>query len=203
MEEQLMDIEHNGQRPQVDGSTFIAVNAVLCGQVKIGRNCRVMYGASIIAEGGQIVIGDNCVILENAVLRSTEKHDLTIGNHVLIGPHTHLVGCEVADEVFIATGASVFHGAKLESGCEVRINGVVHIMTLVSENSTIPIGWVAVGNPARIFSPDRHEEIWEIQKTLNFPGVVYGVERGDDIMQRILRSAGKMLGSHETDKPLS
>lgn len=195
-----MHIEHNGMVPDVDSKAFVAMNAVLCGKVKIGKNCRVMYGATLIAEGGEIQIGDNCVILENAVLRSTERHNLKIGNNVLVGPNTHVVGCEVQDECFIATGASVFHGAKLESGTEVRINGVVHIMTVLGKESTVPIGWVAVGNPALILPPDKHEEIWAMQKTLHFPDVVYGVERGDNMMKRILSSSGRMLKSHENDK---
>ena len=198
-----MLIEHNGQVPDIDQSTFIAVNAAICGKVKIGKNCRVMYGASIVAEGGDIEIGDNCVILENAVLRSTERHNLRIGNNVMVGPNTHVVGCKVHDEVFIATGASVFHGATLETGAEIRINAVVHIMTLVEKDATVPIGWVAVGNPAQIFPPDRHEEIWAIQKTLNFPGVVYGLERGDNMMQRILGAMVRMLAGHRHDRTLA
>jgi hypothetical protein len=41
----------------------------------------------------------------------------------------------------------------------------------------VPIGWVAVGNPAAAFPPSEHNQIWAIQQTLDFPGTVYGVER--------------------------
>jgi hypothetical protein len=43
--------------------------------------------------------------------------------------------------------------------------------------AVVPIGWVAVGNPAATFPPSEHEQIWAVQKTLDFPGTVYGVER--------------------------
>jgi carbonic anhydrase/acetyltransferase-like protein (isoleucine patch superfamily) len=66
--------------------------------------------------------------------------DSTIGSHVMIGPHTHLCGCTIEDEVFIATGASVFNGARLRKCSEVRISGVVHIDTLLDVNATVPIG---------------------------------------------------------------
>lgn len=198
-----MLIEHNGVRPIVDESSFIAVNATVCGDVKIGKNCRVMYGASIVAEGGRIEIGDNCVVLENAVLRSTKRHNLKIDGNVLIGPNAHVVGCQIEENVFIATGASVFHGSKLCKNSEVRINGIVHLLTVVAENETVPIGWVAVGNPAKILPPDKHEEIWKIQKRLNFPLTVYGVARnpaGTTIMPQIMEEMVNLLESHKQDE---
>jgi len=75
----------------------------------------------------------------------------------------------VEDEVFIATGAAIFHAAHLGKGCEVRINGIVHIKTHLQPGATVPIGWVAVGNPATILPPDEHEKIWALQAPLNFP----------------------------------
>ncbi len=106
--------------------------------------------------------------MENAVIRSTDKHPTEIGSHCLIGPHAHLVGCTLEDCVFVATGASVFHGARLGYGSEVRINGVVHLRTKLPAHATVPIGWVAVGNPPQILPPDQHEAIWALQKPLNF-----------------------------------
>jgi hypothetical protein len=41
----------------------------------------------------------------------------------------------------------------------------------------VPIGWIAVGDPPQILSPDRHDEIWAVQKPLNFPEWVYGSTR--------------------------
>lgn len=187
----------------IDDTAFIAATATLCGDVVIGKNSIIMYGASIIAEGGTIEIGENCVVLENAVLRSTAKHSLKVGNNVLVGPNAHLVGCQIEDNVFIATGASIFHGAKLCKGSEVRINGVVHIKTVLPANETVPIGWIAVGNPVKIYSPEKHEEIWAVQKELNFPNHVYGVERNPDkesIMPEIMQVMVDNLKTHKENK---
>jgi carbonic anhydrase/acetyltransferase-like protein (isoleucine patch superfamily) len=57
-----------------------------------------------------------------------------IGSNCLIGPNAHLVGCTLEDCVFVATGVSIFHGAKLDYGAEVRINGVVHLRTSLPES---------------------------------------------------------------------
>jgi len=198
-----MIIKHLGFKPIIDQSAFIAPTATICGNVKIGVNTKIMYGATIIAEGGSIEIGDNCVILENAVLRSTINHSLKIGHYVLVGPNSHIVGCLIEDNVFIATGASIFHGAKLCKNSEVRINGVVHIKTVIPENETVPIGWVAVGNPAKILSPDKHKKIWKIQKPLNFPKYVYGIDRknnGESNMPEIMEMMTNALNSHSNDE---
>jgi carbonic anhydrase/acetyltransferase-like protein (isoleucine patch superfamily) len=195
-----MLVKHAGVAPTIDPTAWVAPNAVVCGDVTIGPGCRVMYGAQIIAEGGSIVIGRECIVMENAVLRSSARHSLRMGNNCLVGPNSHLVGCIVEDDVFIATGAAVFHSARLGKGCEVRINGVVHLKTHVGPGETVPIGWVAVGDPAQILPPQEHDRIWEIQKPLNFPLAVYGFERSEVSMEKITRRLSDALGSHAADE---
>lgn len=199
-----MIICHLNKKPTIDESAFIAPNAVICGDVVIGRNVRVMYGAQIIAESSPVVIGDHCIILENAVIRGTDGFPVTIGNYCLVGPNAHLAGCTIEDYVFVATGASVFHGAVLKTGSEVRINGVVHLKTILPEDATVPINWIAVGNPVKILPPDKHNEIWEVQKPLNFPLTVYGVDRpksGEpNNMASICNVMSERLKSHCNDE---
>ncbi|PYN30622.1 MAG: transferase [Candidatus Rokuibacteriota bacterium] len=194
-----MLINHQGKSPRVHPSAYVAPNAAVCGDVLIGPGCRILFGAQLIAEGGSISIGTECIVMENAVLRSNARHSLRIGNNCLIGPHAHVVGCTIEDEVFVATGASIFHGARLGKGCEVRINGVVHLKTHVVPGDTVPIGWVAVGSPASILPPNEHEKIWEIQKPLNFPLTVYGFDRAEADMVKITRRLSEALGSHAHD----
>jgi len=197
-----MLIKHAGVSPIVDPSAFIAPNALVCGNVTIGPGCRIMHGAQLIAESGVISIGRECIVMENAVLRSSEQHPLSIGNNCLIGPNAHVVGCTIEDEVFIATGSSVFHSARLGKGSEVRINGVVHLKSYLAPGEIVPIGWIAVGDPARVFPPNEHERIWEIQKPLNFPLTVYGFDRSEASMEKITRRLSEKLGSHLSDEQL-
>ena len=194
-----MILTHQQKRPNIHPTAYIAPTATICGDVTIGAHCRIMHGAALIAEGGQIVIGDYGIVFENAVLRSNAAHSLTIGKHCLVGPQAHIVGCTVEDEVFIATGAAVFHGAVLEKGAEVRIHAVVHLKTRLLAGSTVPIGWVAVGDPAQLFPPDQHDAIWEIQKPLNFPLTVYGIDRSEATMEKITRKLSEALSSHADD----
>jgi carbonic anhydrase/acetyltransferase-like protein (isoleucine patch superfamily) len=195
-----MIIEHLGKVPTISRTAYVAPNAVICGDVTIGPGCRILFGAQVVAEGGSISVGTDCIFFENSVLRSTSRHDLKIGNNCLVGPHAHVVGCTIEDEVFVATGAAIFHGATLGKGCEVRVKGVVHLKTRVRAGDTIPIGWVAVGDPASIFPPNEHERIWKIQEPLDFPLTVYGVNRSEADMVEITRRLSKALAPHLNDK---
>ncbi|WP_079418068.1 gamma carbonic anhydrase family protein [Thiomonas intermedia] len=195
-----MLIEHLGKSPVVDPTAFVAPNAVVCGDVRIGPGARILFGAQIIAEGGSISIGRECIVMENAVLRSSAAHPLTLGSNCLVGPNAHVVGCTIENEVFLATGCAVFHGAHIGAGSEVRIHGVVHLKTRLASGTTVPIGWVAVGNPAQLFPASEHDAIWKVQEPLNFPLTVYGFERSEASMIKITQRLSQALASHLGDR---
>ena len=67
-----MLLEHNGERPKVHSTAYVAPNATLCGDVTVGKDSRVMFGAVLTAEGRPVRIGDTCVVMENAVIRHQE-----------------------------------------------------------------------------------------------------------------------------------
>jgi hypothetical protein len=124
-----------------------------------------------------------------------------LGDRVLVGPNAHVVGATVEDEVFIATGAAVFHGSRLGRGSEVRVNSVVHLKTELPPGKTVPIGWIACGTPAQLFSPDQHDALWAVQKPLNFPLTVYGFDRdAPDLMRRITQSPSGSKHIAATDR---
>ena len=190
-----MTSAYKGFSPDIDSSAYIAPNAMVAGHVQIGKNVRIMFGAQIIAENSPVEIGDNCIVLENAVIRGTENHPVKVGNNCLIGPHAHL-----EDNIFIATGASVFHGAHIMDGSEIRINGIVHTKSILPPNSTVPIGWIAVGNPVQILPPDQHDKIWELQKPLNFAQNVYGVNRPENDEPNNMPSICRVMSERLGDK---
>ena len=196
-----MILTHRGERPAIPESAYVAPSAVLCGAVTLGERVRVLHGAVLTAEDGEIWIGDDVVIMENALVRGRSRHPASVGDSVLIGPHAHLNGATVEDEVFIATGASLFPGSVAGRGSELRINSVLHVNSRLAADTVIPIGWVAVGDPAQLFSPDRHEELWAIQRDLDFPGTVYGVPRGTP-MRDIMSRQTDFYGAHKDDRPL-
>ncbi len=200
-----MLIEHRGARPKLAKDVYVAPNAVVSGDVEIGDGSCVLFGAVLSAEGGPIRIGRDCVVMENAVLRGASEAPLTIGDHVLIGPRAYLTGCTVEAEAFLATGSCVFNRAVVGRRAEVRINGTVHLRTRLPEDATVPIGWIAVGDPARILPPDRHDEIWSVQKPLDFPKTVFGIDRppeGQSIMPTAMARYTRALRRHLEDRRL-
>jgi carbonic anhydrase/acetyltransferase-like protein (isoleucine patch superfamily) len=196
-----MLIEHRGHRPEVDPSAYIAPTAVLCGAVHVGPDARVLFGAVLTAEDGEIQIGARTVVMENALIRGRARHPCVVGDDILVGPQAHLNGVRVEDGSFIATGAALFPGAVVGAGSEVRIHGVVHVNSVLPPGSTVPIGWVAVGDPATIYAPERHEDIWAIQRTLDFPGTVYGISRDTPARDRMTRQAA-WFAAHLDDRVL-
>lgn len=200
-----MRVRHRDREPRIHPDAWVAPTAVVSGDVTVGAGSRVLYGAVLTAEGGPIRIGNDCVVMETAVLRATGRHPLSLGDRVLVGPRGYLSGCTVEDEAFLATGCAVFNGAVVGRGAEVRINGTVHIRTRLEPGATVPIGWVAVGDPARILPPGDHDAIWAVQKPLDFPNTVFGVDRppeGGSIMPDVMPRYARALGAHRDDSVL-
>lgn len=196
-----MLMTHAGRQPRIDPTAWVAPDATVSGDVTIGPGARVLPGARVIGEaGGTVTIGRECIVLENAVVRAGPRHPCTIGDHCLIGPNAHVTGAVLEEQVFVATGAAVFHGAHLGRGAEVRVHATVHLRTRLEPGATVPVGWVAVGDPARILPADRHDEIWAVQAPLNFPGYVYGFDRDTpDLMVHITRRLSETLAAHRDD----
>lgn len=175
-----MQFAIGGHRPDIDPGAVIAPTAVVSGDVTIEANVVVSFGAAIIGDDAPVHIGHDTIVREHVVIRGAPRHPVRVGAHVLIGAHSALYGCTVGDEAFLATGVTIFHGARIGTRAEVRIRGVVHVNSVLPADAMLPIGWIAVGDPARQFPPSSPEEIWAIQRTLDFPGTVYGVPRRAD-----------------------
>jgi carbonic anhydrase/acetyltransferase-like protein (isoleucine patch superfamily) len=198
-------IEHDGKRPSVAESAYVAPNAVVAGDVTIADDVRVLFGAIITADGGPVRIGRQTIVMEHALVRGRQGYPAELGECVLVGPEAHLNGAIVEDYAFLATGVSVFPGARIGRCAEVRIHGVVHVNSRLPAETVVPIGWVAVGDPAQVFPPSRHDDIASIQRGLNFVGTAYGIEPSDDLaseMRQITQGYAELFGRHKGDRVL-
>ena len=196
-----MQFEHQDRQPRIHPSAVIAETAVISGDVTIGPDCQVLHGAVITSEGGPITLGENVIVMENAVVRATSTNPVHIGDHVLIGPMASISGATIADEVFLATGTRVFNGARIRERSEVRINAVVHLRTELPPETVVPIGWVAIGDPLQILPPEAHEKIEAAQRELDFPGYVFGLDRSTpDLMVQLTARYGHSLARHAEDR---
>lgn len=201
--------EHRGRRPRVDPSAWVAPTAVLVGDVVVGPGCRVLHHAVLTDDGGRVELGADVTVMEHALLRGRAQHPVSVGPSALIGPHAHVNGAEIEAAAFLATGTSAFPGAVVGDGAEVRINAVVHVNSRLGAGVVVPIGWVAVGDPAQIFPPDQHDAIWEVQRTLDFPGTLWGLSRADgapaaagDTQRAVASHYRELFGRHAQDRPI-
>jgi len=196
-----MRFEHLGAQPRIHPDAVVAATAVVSGDVTIGAGCQVLHGAVITAEGGPITLGEHVIVMENALVRASAAHPVHIGSHVLVGPMASVSGATIEDEVFLATGTRVFNGARVGTRSEVRINAVVHLRTALPAESVVPIGWVAVGDPAQVLPPDRHDDIWALQHDLDFPGYVFGLDRATpDLLVQLTERYASSLARHADDR---
>ena len=138
-------ISFKGITPQIGKGCFIAPNAYIIGDVVIGNNCTIMFGAIIRGDVNYIRIGNNTNIQDNAVLHVTrEKYPLIIGNNVSIGHGAIVHGCKIDDNVLIGIGAKVLDGAKIGENCLIAAGAVVR------ENTEIPPYSLVTGVPGKI-----------------------------------------------------
>lgn len=196
-----MRYEHLGARPRIHDTAVVAPTAVISGDVEIGPNCQVLHGAVITAEGGPIVLGEHVIVMENALIRATAADAVRIGSHSLLGTLSSVAGAEIGEESFLASGARVFNGARVGAHSEIRVNAIVHRRSVLPEHSVVPIGWVAVGDPAELYSHDRADEIAAAMPDLDFPGYVFGVDRDTpDLMVQLTERYASSLARHADDR---
>jgi len=203
-----MIIKHRGISPQIDSSAYVAPTAVVAGNVRIGEKARVMFGAVINAEGSEISIGESTIVSENAVIRATAEGNrdfpVRIGSHVFIGPHVTILGATLEPCSYMATNATVLHGAKIGSGAVVTVGALVHANTVVPGEFFVPPNTIAIGDPVQLFTPDQREEIRKAILSIGFARVVFHVDPSGKsrayIYQEITRVRSKEYEAHFDDE---
>jgi carbonic anhydrase/acetyltransferase-like protein (isoleucine patch superfamily) len=177
-EAQGIRIRHRGHEPQVHPTAYVAPTATLVGDVRVGPRARVMYGAVLDAEGSRIEVGEAAVICENAVLRGSAvagDQPALVADHVFVGPHATLLGCEVGRCVYVATAATVLQCARLGAGSVVAVGALVHARTVLPDEYFVPPHTVALDAPVRLLAPG-DPGLAEAVGRVGFAQVAFGVD---------------------------
>ena len=148
-----MILERSGSLPSIAASARIAPTAQLVGNVHIGHDCVIDYGAVLASSGPPIVLARGVVVMANAVVRSVGgKHrpafPVEIGADSLVGPLTALAGCTIGEDCYIATGAMVFQGATVGTGSRIGAGAIVHIGATLPRESRVGMRQFAVASGA-------------------------------------------------------
>ena len=135
--------EIGGKRPTLGPGAWIAPSADLIGDVQLGAEANVWFGAVLRGDNTPILIGARSNVQEGAMCHSDPGAPLTVGSDCTIGHHAILHGCTIGDLVLIGMGAIVLNRAVIGDGC------IVGAGALVTEDKIFPPGSLIVGSPAR------------------------------------------------------
>jgi carbonic anhydrase/acetyltransferase-like protein (isoleucine patch superfamily) len=172
-----MLIRHRDATPVVDPSAYIAPNATLVGDVRVGAHARIMYGAVLDAEGARVEVGSYTIVSEHAVLRATAVTgaNVSLGDHVFVGPHATVLGASVRRCAYLAANATVLHLATVGAGACVAVGALVHARSVLPDEFFVPPHTTAVGDPVEVFGPDRAEELAAAIADVGFADAAFGV----------------------------
>lgn len=154
-----------GNSPKFGQNCFLADNATVVGEVVMGENCTVWFNAVVRGDVHSITIGDNTNIQDGAVIHCTyQKAKTTIGNNVSIAHNAIVHGCTIEDNVLIGMGAIVMDDAI------VRSNSVIAAGAVVLAGTVVESGSIYAGMPAKKVKEISEEMKAVIQRTAkNYP----------------------------------
>jgi len=102
--------------PDVGRAAFIAGNATVIGDVSIGDESSIWFGAVVRADKDRIILGSRSNIQDNAVVHTSKGHPVLIGSFVSVGHGAILHGCTISDRVLVGMGAIVMNGSHIGEG---------------------------------------------------------------------------------------
>lgn len=137
-----------GIKPKFGDKCYLADNATVVGEVVMGDNCSVWFNAVIRGDVHSITIGNNTNIQDGAIIHCTyKKAKVVIGNNVSIAHNAVVHGCTIEDSVLIGMNAVVMDNAIVQSGAIVAAGAVV------LANTTVEGGYIYAGTPAVKIKP--------------------------------------------------
>jgi carbonic anhydrase/acetyltransferase-like protein (isoleucine patch superfamily) len=136
--------------PVIHPTAFIASTAAVMGDVTVGANASVWYGAVLRGDMAPIVIGAHSNIQDGSVVHVDEEIPCHVGQRVGVGHRVILHGCTIEDDCLIAMGSVLLNGVIIGSGSVVAAGAVV------PEGMRVPPKSLVMGVPGRIVRPVDH-----------------------------------------------
>ena len=164
-------VEIDGMSPRLGERVFVADGAFLVGDVELGDDSSVFYGAVLRGDLAPIRVGMRTNIQDNVTVHVSTDVPAVIGNEVTVGHNAVLHACTIDDNVMVGMGAIVMDGAHIKKNCIVGAGAVV------TQGKEFPENSLVLGAPAHVVRELTTEEI---------EGVRGGVERYVEIKDKLL-----------------
>ena len=133
----------DGKRPLLGRDAWVAPTADLIGDVVLGDEASVWFGACLRADNTTIAVGARANVQDGAMLHSDPGASCTIDEEVTVGHHAILHGCSVGARSLIGMGATILNRAVIGE------DSIVGAGALITEGKSFPPGSLIVGSPAR------------------------------------------------------
>ncbi len=133
----------------MNNKVYAAPDAVITGDVVLGENVNIWYGAVLRGDDGRITVGAGTNIQDRCIL-----HEKTVlGKNCTVGHGAIIHGCTIGDNTLVGMGAIVLTGAVIGSNC------VIGAGALVTGKTVAPDGSLLLGSPAKVVKPVTAEQI--------------------------------------------
>jgi carbonic anhydrase/acetyltransferase-like protein (isoleucine patch superfamily) len=136
--------ELDGIKPQTAAGVWIADSAQVMGDVVLGENANIWFGAVLRGDTDTITVGKNSNVQDGSVLHADENVPLTIGDNVTVGHQVMLHGCTIGDGSLIGIQSVILNKARIGKGC------IVGAGSVVTEGKEFPDYSLIVGSPAKV-----------------------------------------------------
>jgi len=143
----------NDISPEICGHCYIAPSAAVIGDVLLGEDTSVWFGAVVRGDVERITIGQGSNVQDNAVLHCDPGAPLLLDEYVTVGHQVMLHGCRVGHHSLIGIGSTILNHAHIGA------NSIVGANALVTEHKEFPDGVLILGAPARVVRELTEEEI--------------------------------------------
>jgi carbonic anhydrase/acetyltransferase-like protein (isoleucine patch superfamily) len=137
-----------GKAPRLHESVLAVDSALVIGDVEIGEDCSIWFGAIVRGDVNAIHLGARTNVQDHSVIHVTSRtHATWIGDDVTLGHRVTLHGCTVKDRCLVGIGAVVLDGAVVGE------ESMIAAGALVPPNMVVPPRTLAMGSPARVKRP--------------------------------------------------
>ena len=150
--------QFDGQIPIIHKNTFIASSADVIGNVDIGENSSIWFGAVLRGDLNSMSIGDYTNVQDNATLHNDDDFPAIIGDYVTIGHNAIVHGCTISNCSLIGMGSTILNGA------EIGEYTIIGAGSLVTQGKKIPSGVLCMGVPARVIRTLTEQEKQSIKE---------------------------------------
>ena len=151
-----------GFTPEIGENCFLADNATIIGDVKMGRDCSIWFSTVLRGDVNSIRIGNGVNIQDGSVLHTLyEKSTIEIGDHVSVGHNVTIHGAAIRDYALIGMGSTILDHAVVGEGA------IVAAGSLVLSNTVIEPGSIWGGVPAKFIKKVDPEQAKELTRRLH------------------------------------